>query len=138
MNCPSRERERRVGDRRGRALRSAARAGSGSGGGGPGRARAAAVSSREATVRSTMASGGGCEVEGGLGRRRCCRRWRAAAVWSKAASGDGGVVDGGRATTAMEQLGDRGAGSKEGGKGLSEILSPGCRDLSQTSSSAFF
>ena len=34
MNCPSRGRERRVGDRRGRALRSAARAGSSSGGGG--------------------------------------------------------------------------------------------------------
>ena len=63
-------------------------------------------------------------------------RPRAAAVWSKAASGGGGVVEGGRATTVMEQLGDR--GSREGGgEGLSEILSQGCRDLSQTSSSAF-
>ena len=54
-------------------------------------------------MRSTTASGGGCEVEGaasggggvvegGLGRR-------AAAVWSKAR---------GRATAAMEQLGERG------------------------------
>ena len=41
---PSRERERRVGERRGRALRSVARAGSG--------------------------SGGGDEVEGGLGWQR--------------------------------------------------------------------
>ena len=73
------------------------------------RSRAAAVSSREATVRSTMASGGGCEVEGGLGRRRCGRRRpRVAAVWSKAASGGGGVVEGGSATAAMEQLGDKG------------------------------
>ena len=63
-----------------------------------------------------MASGGGCEVESSLGRRRCGRRWRAAAVWSKAASGGGDVVEGGRATAAMEQLGDRGAGSREGGK----------------------
>ena len=69
-----------------------------------------AVSSREATVRSTTALGGGCEVEGaasggggvveGGGRRRCGRRRPpAVAVWSKAR---------GRATAAMEQLGDRG------------------------------
>ena len=50
MNCPSRERERRVGDRRGRALRSAARAGSGSGGGGE-------------------LEGGDDEVDDSLGRR---------------------------------------------------------------------
>ena len=52
---------------------------------------------------------------------------------SRAASGGGGVVEGGRATTAMEQLGRGGVE----GEGLSKILSPGCRDLSQTSSSAF-
>ena len=83
------------------------------------RSRAVAVSSREATVRSMTASCGGCEVKGaalggggvveGGGRQRCGqRRPRAVAVWSKEASGGGGVVEGGRATTTMEQLGDRG------------------------------
>ena len=72
-------------------------------------------------MRSTMASGGGCEVEGGLGWRRCGRRRWAATVWSKAASGGGGVVEGDRATAAMEQLGDRGAGSRKGGKDLAKF-----------------
>ena len=42
-------------------------------------------------------------------------------MWSKAASGGGGVVKGGRAMVAMEQLGDRGAGSRERGKDLAKI-----------------
>jgi hypothetical protein len=83
MNIITAERERRAGERRGRALRSAARAGSGSGGGGPGRARAAAVRLRAATVRSRAASGGGGEVEGVLDRA-------------------------GRLTAATEELGERG------------------------------
>ena len=57
MNCPSRERERRVGDRRGRALWSAVRAGSGSGGGG------------EVEGGGGELEGGDGEVDDGLGRR---------------------------------------------------------------------
>ena len=47
----------------------AERAGSGTGKGGPGRAQAA-VRWRAPTVTWRAALGGGCEAEGGLGRRR--------------------------------------------------------------------
>ena len=72
-----------------------------------------------------MALGGGCEVEG-------------------AASGGGGVVEGGlgRRRCGQRRQGDDGDGAVGGeggveGEGLSKILSPRSRGLSQTSSSTF-
>ena len=61
---------------------------------------------------------------------------RAAAVWSKSAGGSG-VVEGARQGNDGDGAVGGQGGGREGGKGLSKILSQGRRDLSQTSSSAF-